>query len=139
MSTMKIKMGFKSDQEYFAVNESGNRIEIDMLAAENKKAMSPMQLLLSGVVSCAAVDLVAMVKKRRKTLLAFSGEIDGTRREEYPKKFTDIHVKYTFTSPDLQEEEAEKLVNLAVEKYCSVAATINESTKITHSLEILRP
>ena len=136
---MKIKMGFKSDQEYFAVNESGNRIEIDMLAAEDKKAMSPMQLLLAGVVSCAAVDLVAMVKKRRKTLVAFSGEIDGTRREEYTKKFTDIHVKYTFTSPDLQEEEAEKLVNLAVEKYCSVAATINESTKITHSLEILRP
>lgn len=136
---MKVTLGYKADEEYYAVNEQGNRVEIDMLAPENKQAMSPMQLLLSGLVACAAVDLVKMVKKRRKTLVDFSGEADGTRREEYPKKFTDIHVKFTFTSPDLQEEEAARLVDLAVEKYCSVAATINESTRLVHSFEIIRP
>lgn len=136
---MKVTIGYKSDEQYYAENEQGNRLEIDMLAPEEKQAMSPMQLLLAGVGACAAVDLVKMVKKRRKTLTDFSAVAEGNRREEFPKKFTDVHVKFILTSPDLEESEAEKLVDLAVEKYCSVAATINESTKLTHSFEIVRP
>lgn len=136
---MKVTLGYKADEEYFAVNEQGNRVEIDMLASDHKKAQSPMQLLLSALVSCAAVDIVSMVKKRRRTLVAFSGKIEGNRREEIPKKFTDIHIKYTFTSPDLTQDEAKRFVKLGTTKYCSVAATINDSTEVTHSFEIIRP
>ncbi len=136
---MKINLGYKGDKEYFAVNESGNRIEIDMLDASEKKAMSPMQLLLSGLIACAAVDLVSMVKKRRKTLIDFSGEVAGTRREEIPKKYTDIEIVFSFTSPDLKQEEAQKLVNLAVEKYCSVSASMDPEIRITHTAKIIRP
>lgn len=135
---MKVTLGYKADEEYYAVNEQGNRVEIDMLS-ENKQAQSPMQLLLSALVACAAVDIVGMVKKRRRTLIDFSGEADGVRKEDVPKKFTKIHIKYTFTSPDLTEEEAERFVRLGTTKYCSVAGTINESTEMTHSFEIIRP
>ncbi|MFT6865421.1 MAG: putative redox protein [Cyclobacteriaceae bacterium] len=134
---MKIKIGFKADKEYFCTNESGNRIEVDMLDASEKKAMSPMQLLLSGLISCAAVDIVQMVKKRRKTLFDFYGEVDGTRRDEIPKKFTDINIKYTFVSPDLTDAEAERIVGLAVEKYCSVASSLDSAIKMTHSFEVI--
>ena len=135
---MKITLGFKSEKEYYAINECDNRIEIDMLDPESKKAMSPMQLLLAGVISCAAVDIVLMVKKRRKTLTDFKGEISGVRRDEIPKKFTDIDVKYTFVSPDLTNEEAERIVNLGVEKYCSVAASIDPGINLTHSFEVIQ-
>ena len=136
---MKITLGHIADEEYYAVSEQGIRVDIDMLAADEKKAMSPMQLLLSGVVSCAAVDLVAMVKKRRKTIVEFSGEIEGVRRDEIPKKFTEINIVYHFVSPDLQEEEAQKLVNLAVEKYCSVASSLDPSIIMSHGVKITRP
>lgn len=136
---MIVKLGYKTDHEYFAINEQGNRIEIDMLAAGDKKAMAPMQLLLAGIISCAAVDLVQMVKKRRKTLLDFAGEIDGTRRDEIPRKYTDIAITFIFTSPDLQENEAQKLVDLAVEKYCSVSASLDPAIRITHGVKIIRP
>lgn len=136
---MKITLGHLADEEYYAVSEQGIRIAIDMLAPEEKKAMSPMQLLLSGVVSCAAVDLVAMVKKRRKTIVEFSGEIEGVRHDGIPKKFIEIHIVYSFVSPDLQEEEAQKLVDLAVEKYCSVASSLDPSIKMTHGVKVTRP
>lgn len=135
---MKIKLGYKADKEYFCVNESGNRVEIDMLATSEKNAMSPMELLLSGIISCAAVDIVQMVKKRRKTLVDFYGEVEGTRRDEIPKKFTDVSIKYTFFSPDLTEAEAERIVGLAVEKYCSVASSIDPQITMSHSFEILK-
>lgn len=139
MSSMKVTLGYKSDKEYYAVNEYGNRIEIDMLDGDQKKAQSPMQLLLSAIVSCAAVDIVSMVKKRRKTLIGFSGEAEGIRREEHPRRFTDIAVKFSFTSPDLTDEEAERIVHLGVEKYCSVAGTIDKETRMTHTFQIIRP
>ncbi len=135
---MKIKLGYKADKEYFCTNESDNRIEIDMFDPSEKKAMSPMQLLLSGVISCAAVDIVQMVKKRRKTLVDFYGEVDGTRRDEIPKKFTDINIHYTFVSPDLTEAEAERIVGLGVEKYCSVASSIDPAINMTHTFEVKR-
>ncbi len=134
---MKIELGFKSDKEYFCVNESGNRVEIDMLDAADKNAMSPMQLLLSGLISCAAVDMVGMVKKRRKTLKDFSGVVEGTRRDEIPKKFTKINIHYKFVSPDLTDKEAERIVELAVTKYCSVASSLDPAIVITHDFEIV--
>lgn len=136
---MKVTLGYKDDEEYFAVNEQGNRVEIDMLAADKKQAQSPMQLLLSALLACAAVDIVSMVKKRRRKLVDFSGEVEGIRREEIPRKFTNIHIKYTFTSPDLTDDEAKRFVELGTTKYCSVAATISESVEMTHSFEIIRP
>ncbi len=118
------------------MNSAGNRTDIDMLPQVEKKAMSPTELLLSAVISCAAVDIVSMIKKRRKTLVDFKGEAMGPRKDEHPRKFTSIHIHYEIKSPDLTDQEAEKLIALAVEKYCSVAATVNESTKITHSFSI---
>lgn len=135
---MKIKLGYKEDKAYYCVNESGNRVEIDMKDPAEKEAMSPMQLLLSGVISCAAVDIVQMVKKRRKTLVDFWGEVEGIRRDEIPKKFTDITIKYTFVSPDLTDQEAERIVGLGVEKYCSVASSLNPDINMIHTFEILK-
>lgn len=136
---MEIKLNYIADEQYEAVNESGNVVQIDMLKPEEKQSHSPMQLLLAAVGSCGAVDLVHMIKKRRKTLIDLKAEITGKRREENPKYFTDIHVKYIIYSPDLTDQEAERLVKLAVEDYCSVGATVRGVANLTHSFEIKRP
>jgi len=135
---LEVNLGFKGDEEYYSVNQSGNRVEIDMLSRDQKKAQSPTELLLSAVVACAAVDIVSMIKKRRKQLVNFSGKASGKRREEHPRKFTKIHVHYDIVSPDLTDQEAERIVGLAVKNYCSVASTVNESTEITHDFTIKR-
>lgn len=136
---MKVTLKYVADEEYQAQNESGNLLNIDMLSPDKKKAFSPTQLLLAGITSCAAVDIVAMIKKRRKQLIDLTSEVDGTRRDQVPRKFTDIHVHYTIVSPDAGQEEVEKLVDLAVEKYCSVAASISPDIKLTHSVEVKKP
>ena len=135
---MKVTLEYKSDQEYRSINESGNVVDIDMFP-ENKQAQSPTQLLLSGVVACAAVDIVSMIKKKRKSLLDFKGSAEGERRDEHPRKFVKIHIHYDLTSPDLTDEEAEKVIGLAVDKYCSVAASLDPDIELTHGHTIIRP
>ncbi len=133
---MKVDLAYVADEEYTSTNASGNKVAIDMLK-ENKKAMSPTELLLTAVGACGAVDLVSMVKKRRKELRDLKAVITGKRREEHPRSFTDIHVKYQIFSSDLTEKEAERIVKLAVEDYCSVGATVAGTAKLTHSFEII--
>jgi putative redox protein len=132
-----VDLHFREEEAYYTTNASGNRTEIDMFS-ENKQAMSPTELLLSGVIACAAVDIASMIRKRRKVLDDMKGKIVGKRRADHPRKFTEIHVHYDLYSHDLTEEEAGRIIDLAVEKYCSVAATINESTNITHGFSIVR-
>lgn len=135
---MKVTLEYKSDQEYRSINESGNVVDIDMFPA-NKQAQSPTQLLLSGVVACAAVDIVSMIKKKRKTLVDFKGSAEGERRDEHPRKFVKIHIHYDITSPDLTDEEAEKVIELSVMKYCSVASSLDPDIELTHGHTIIRP
>lgn len=133
---MKINLNYKGDEEFTSVNANGNQAEIDMRAAEDKEHQSPTELLLSALGACAAVEIVSMVKKRRKTFVNLQAEISGERREEHPRAFTNIHLKYIITSPDLTDEEAQRIVDLATTKYCSVAGSI--SAVQTHSFEIKR-
>ena len=136
---MKVTLSYRGDEEYTATNETGNSIDIDMKQPEDKRAMSPTQLLLAGTVACAAVDIVSMIKKRRKTLVDIKGSAEGDRRDEHPRKFVKIHIHYEITSPDLTDEEAKKIIALAVDKYCSVAASLDPGIELTHGHTILQP
>ena len=119
------------DEVYEASNEAGHSVTIDMREAALKQHQSPTELLLSSLAGCGAVDIVVMLKKRKKIIDDFTIETVGIRRDETPRKFTDIHCKYVITSPDVKEEELHKIANLSLEKYCSVAATLNSHIHFT--------
>jgi putative redox protein len=125
-----------ADEIFESANDTGNTVTIDMRKSEQKTALSPTQLLLGALAACGAVDIVVMLKKRKKTIQDFVIETVGARREEAPKYFTKIHCLYNITSPDVTEEELEKSAKLALEKYCSVASSLK--AEITFSVKVTR-
>ena len=135
---MEVVLGFKSEEEFYTLNSTQNRLDIDMYGPEKKQAQSPMELLLSGIIACAAVDIVSMIKKRRKKLNDISGKARGQRRAIAPRSFTDIKIHYEINSPDLTDREAEKIISLAVNKYCSVASSLSNDIKLSYGFEINR-
>ena len=122
---------------YEAVNPKGNKVSIDMRKLDDKAGLSPTELLLSALAGCGAIDIVIMLKKRKKSIDEFVIETDGTRMETPPRYFSKIHCKYIVTSRDVTEEELYKTAGLALEKYCSVASSIK--SEITYSVEVIRP
>ena len=135
---MEVELGFKSEEEFYTLNSTQNRVDIDMHEPEKKQAQSPMELLLSGIIACAAVDIVSMIKKRRKILYDISGKARGQRRAIAPRSFTEIKIHYEINSPDLTDREAEKIISLAVNKYCSVASSLSNDIKLSYGFEINR-
>lgn len=124
------------DLEYESINQSGNKVLIDMYDADKKSNQSPTELLLSAVASCSAVDVVEILKKRRKSFTAFSVKATGNRQEEHPRYFKFINLHFSLKSQDVTVEELEKNAKLVVDKYCSVATTISGVAKLTVSAEV---
>lgn len=125
-----------ADEVYESVNENKNIVRIDSRDNAVREDQSPVELLLSALAACGAIDIVSMLKKRRKSIAHFEIITEGERQESFPRYFTKIHCRYVVTSGDIEQEELHKLAGLALEKYCSVAASLK--SEITYSVEVKR-
>lgn len=134
---MKVVTHMLEDEVYETSNEHGHKVKIDMRKKEDRQHQNPVEILLSSLASCGAVDITLMLKKRRKKINHFQIETVGTRKDETPKAFTKIHCHYIITSPDVTTDELMKVAQLSLEKYCSVAASLN--AEITYSVEVKLP
>lgn len=132
-----VTVRMKADLEYEARNPQGNVVNLDMYDPEHKHAQSPMDLLLSALGGCASVDAVLMMKKKRREIVDFFVEVEGSRNEGIPAYFTAIELKFILISPDATPEEFAKVVALSVEKYCSVASSLKST--IAYTAEVRRP
>jgi putative redox protein len=127
---MKIITRYIEDELYIAENENGNTIHIDMRNANDKQSLAPVEMMLASIAGCAAVDIVSMLKKKRKTFIDLKIETTGTRREEHPRGLTHITSKYTLFSPDTTLETFEKVAKMATHKYCSAASSVKAEIKV---------
>tara|TARA_B100001029_G_C15013829_1_gene426002 strand:- start:558 stop:971 length:414 start_codon:yes stop_codon:yes gene_type:complete len=135
---VKVSMSYLDDEKYIVKNISGNELTIDMYAREKKENLSPMELLLSAVTSCAALEVVSMIKKRRREFRDIKAETSGVRAESHPMYYKEINIKYIIYSKDLEEKEADRFISLALTKYCSVGSSIRKDSQIKHTFEIIR-
>ncbi|MAU63062.1 MAG: hypothetical protein CMC38_01740 [Flavobacteriaceae bacterium] len=135
---IKISMSYIDDEKFSVKNNSGNNLIVDMYAENKKEHMSPMELLLSALTTCAAVDIVSMIKKRRRDFKDIKAISSGKRVDDSPRYYKSIDIKYLIFSSDLKDNEAERFISLAISKYCSVGATIRPDTILNHCFEIIR-
>ena len=135
---VKVSMSYLDDEKYSMKNSSGNELIVDMYQKDKKENLSPMELLLSAVTTCAAVEVVSMIKKRRRDFKDIKAKTSGVRADTHPMYYKEINVKYIIYSNDLKDNEADRFISLALTKYCSVGSSIRKDTEVKHSFEIVR-
>lgn len=111
-------------KRFLGVMPDAQRVMIDG-EAHAKTGMNPMELLLNAVGACAAFDVVEMLRKRRLTVQGYHIELSGERPDAVPAPYTHIHARHIFDVPGLDEKTAARFVDLGMNKYCSVAASLN--------------
>ncbi len=97
----------------------------------------PMELLLIGLGGCSGMDIVSILKKKKEDVTGLEINIKGEKAENYPKKFTDIDIEFVVKGRNISEEAVKRAVNLSMERYCSVKATLEGSAKISFSYRIV--
>ncbi|HEY2026537.1 MAG TPA: OsmC family protein [Gemmatimonadaceae bacterium] len=94
------------------------------LDGSGQTGQSPPDALLSALATCSAVDVVDILGKRRTPPARLSVEVRGVRREEMPRRFTELHLAYHIDGAGIDAIHVERAISLAFEKYCSVAASL---------------
>lgn len=137
---MEARIRWIENAAFMAETGSGHAFVVDGSAEIGGRNLGPrpMELLLLAAGSCASMDVVAILRKTRQTLLGCDIRLVGTRPEAgTPKPFTAIHLHFIVTGSGLADSSVGRAVQLSVEKYCSAIASLASSVKVTHDYEIV--
>lgn len=121
---------------YVATTPSGHAQVLEG-NGERSAAAGPLELLTIALGGCTAVDVISILKKKRQKVTAYRVEVRGERREEHPRSFRRMEVRHIVTGHGVSEEAVRRAVELSVDKYCSVAATLRPTAEIVSSFEVL--
>lgn len=88
-----------------------------------------------GLCACTATDVVSILRKKREPLTALEVRAEAERASEPPTVYTQIKLVYTVAG-QVSRKAVEDAVRLSEEKYCSVAAMLKSTAKITTEVEL---
>ncbi len=124
------------DEKHFVgIDSEGHSVVLS--GQKNGIGVSPSQMLLIALASCSSVDVVEILKKKRKQLTLLEVTASGEQDPEPPWAYCKIHLKFRLAGAGLTDQAVTQAINLSHEKYCSVAATVRGVAKITTEYEIV--
>ncbi len=122
-------------------DETGHVLQTDNSPEHggNNYGFRPMQLVLSGLGSCSAIDMISILKKQKQQPGMFKIKIEGEREQDkIPSLWKAIKVTFELHG-NIDKDKAEKAAALSMEKYCSVAETLRRGgTEITWKVNIVK-
>jgi putative redox protein len=103
---------------------------------QSATATSPVELLLLAAATCTAADVVSILLKQRVALESLEVDVEGTRREEQPRRYTALRFHFTPAGSGADETKARRAIDLSLEKYCSVVASLAPDISITYDVTL---
>jgi putative redox protein len=107
-----------------------------IIDADSKTAPGPVEVLLEAIMTCSGVDVVDILAKRRTPVEKFDIEVTAHRRAEHPRRIMALDVDYIIEGRGIDAEQAERAVELAFEKYCTVIGSL-ASDIVSHTRLVL--
>jgi putative redox protein len=125
------KVSWKQNQEFQGVATSGHSIVVD---GDKKAGNSPMELVLIALCGCTGYDVVSILGKKREAFTSLEVRAEAERATNPPTVYTEIRLVYR-VGGKVSHKAVEDAVRLSEEKYCSVAAMLNKTAKISYRIE----
>jgi putative redox protein len=123
-----------SHDQFVGISTSRHALVMD--AAKEKTANSPMELVLVGLCGCTASDVVNILRKKREPFTRLEVHAQAERAPSPPSVYTEIRLSYRVAGKISHKAMADA-VRLSEEKYCSVAAMLQKTARITYHIEYL--
>ena len=133
MQTATVK--WVGGEKFRATMPSGVTVSFDA-GSTHTDGPGPMEALLGALGACTSVDVVMILEKKRQNLSSLEVSISGERAKDPPQVWTKIEMVYRL-SGKLDDKAVRDAIDLSQQKYCSVAAMLGKTAKITYRYEIL--
>jgi putative redox protein len=122
-----------------ATNEQGATLQMDANPeiGGGDQGFRPMQMLLAALGGCSTIDILLILQKQRQEVEDIRITVEGEREAVGEVNiFRNINIHYTVVGK-VDAKKVEKAIALSMEKYCSVAKTLEPTATMTTSFEIL--
>lgn len=130
----RVVVEWRGDEEFEAGRPGGPTLRID---GHGKVAQSPVDVLLTALASCSSIDVVSILAKRRTPVRALKVDVVGERADDrVPRKLRRILLTFRVTGAGIERAHAERAVELAVGKYCSVRDSLDPAIPIEWQVEL---
>jgi putative redox protein len=96
----------------------------------------PKPLLMVSLAGCTGMDVISILKKMKVTLTGFNVKVVGDLTDDHPKQYTALKLLYEFTGHDLPLDKIKHAIELSMQKYCGVSATLRKSLEITYDIQL---
>ena len=129
---MKSKLTWTEAMQFDAVSD-GNHVSTDAKPPIGKnKAMTPKELVATGLGGCTAMDVVALLKKHKQAYDTFEVEVDiTTSTGRTPAIFTEAVLTFGATGP-VDKDILLDSVKLSQTKYCGVSEMLLKAFPIRY-------
>jgi putative redox protein len=125
---------WRGGEEFESGRPGGPTIRID---GTGKVSQGPVDVLLSALASCASIDVVSILAKRRTPVRSLEIEVIGHRaNDRVPRKLIRIQLIFRMGGDGIERVHAERAIELAINKYCSVRDSIDPAIPIEWTLEL---
>jgi putative redox protein len=116
----------QGDFGFIATDQNGHTLKMDSSPESGGQnfGVRPMQTLLMGLGGCSAIDVISILKKQRQEVADCKITISGEREVgKEPSLWKTVMIQFHLYG-DIDPDKAARAVDLSVNKYCSVAATL---------------
>jgi putative redox protein len=135
MGTSTSTVQWLSGKRFVGIDSTNHSVVLS--SSDEGVGVKPSDMLLISLASCCAVDVVDILAKKRMPIASMAIAITGEQDADPPWTFRKIHLKCRLSGAGLTEKAVAQAVQLAEEKYCSVAATLRATVEITTEFQIM--
>ena len=128
-----VTVTWAGEHRFEAGRTGGPTVTIDADAAGGP---SPVDVLLFALGTCTAVDVVDILAKRRTPVESLEVQVIGQRKDAVPARVTHLLLTYRIRGAGVERVHAERAIELAVTKYCSVRDSLDPNLPVEWRLEL---
>ena len=128
---VEAKAVLTTGQQFVGEASSGHAVVMD---GDRKSAASPMELVLIALCGCTGYDVASILRKKREAFTSLEVRAKAEKAPESPNVYTEIHLVYR-VGGKVSRKAMEDAVKLSEDKYCSVAAMLRKTAKISYEIE----
>jgi putative redox protein len=93
-------------------------------------------MLLSALGSCVSTDVVDILAKRRTPVESLEIDLRAERVDGTPKRLASATLNFHIDGAGIERVHAERAIDLAVNKYCSVRDSLRSDVPVTWTLTL---
>ena len=95
-----------------------------------------MRLLLLSIAGCTAMDVIAILRKKRQQVSGLHVDVEGHRADQHPRVYRRLEVTYRVRGANIDPEAVRRAIELSETRYCSAMAMVRGVAEIASRFEI---